>query len=76
MNNKELSGKVPANNPLVTSNAESKHKIVRTEALVRKTGVAGFDGMKMVAELEQGHLGIYYYVETRSYGMYEPWATT
>ena len=57
LNNCELSGKVSANNPQVHSNDESSNKTVRSEALVRKAGIAKFDGIKMVAEFEPHKLG-------------------
>ena len=57
LNNDELSGKVSANHPRIRADNESSKKIIRSEALVRKAGVAKFDGIKMVAELEPHKLG-------------------
>ena len=56
-NNDEFSGKVRANKHRIRADNKSSNEIVRSDALVRKSGVAKFDGIKMVAELEPHKLG-------------------
>ena len=38
-------------------------------------GCGGRYGSRGCGRCIQGHLGIYYYVEIRGYGMFGPWAT-
>ena len=55
-NNKHLVGKVPANKPRKDV-MYSEQKLSQTEALVRKSGQAKFEGLKMKVKLETRQLG-------------------
>ena len=56
LNNENMLGKVPANKPRGTAEC-SDNKLARSLPLVYKVGKAKFDGLKMVAELENRELG-------------------
>ena len=57
LNNDELAGKVAANNPRVRADEESTSKMVRSDDLVCKAGVAKFEGVNMMPLLEPHRRG-------------------
>ena len=55
-NIRDLTGKVPLNNPRKQT-MDDKHKLSQAEALVRKTGDVGFDGLKTKVKMNAHKLG-------------------